>query len=368
MYQTEISHFSLFSPFRVAKKHSVPNNLDLISRSFDDALLCRLKTLTPPSISLSWLSKAVDFLALAQSEARVLISNLKVAALDDSLAWYLDDSVKLLDLCNSVSADIERFRQRRLLLTFVLHLLGDGNQSPEKLRRASKALSDFERCASDLGKRSNADVLVRDMATGLRNVPRGKASRVGKLVRRTVHAVGLVTVFVAGVVVATIHGSPEMVRVGVPAEFSWAESLNELESEMSAELKRRFGGEKDKKQKGLLEELEDVGTRVREVCEVIDDVAGVAVEEEEKKRLNDVVKALERATGSFSDGLERLSNGVNEMFNGVLCNRNHMLEKVRERERERGVGPKAINKTESKKETNEQTKRSKTTPESINYK
>ncbi|VVA14720.1 PREDICTED: BPS1 [Prunus dulcis] len=344
MYLTEISNFSSFSPFRVAKKHSVPNNLDLISRSFDDALLCRLKTLTPPSISLSWLSKAVDFLALAQSEARVLISNLKVAALDDSLAWYLDDSVKLLDLCNSVSADIERFRQRRLLLTFVLHLLGDGNQSPEKLRRASKALSDFERCASDLGKRSNAEVLVRDLATGLRNVPRGKASSVGKLVRRTVHAVGLVTVFVAGGVVATIHGSPEMVRVGVPAEFSWAESLNELESEVSAELKRQFGGEKDKKQKGLLEELEDVGTRVREVCEVIDDLAGVAVEEEEeKKRLIDVVKELERATGSFSDGLERLSNGVNEMFNVVLCNRNHMLEKVRERER--GVGPKAINKT-----------------------
>lgn len=124
-----------------------------------------------------------------------------------------------------------------------------------------------------------------------------------------------------------------MVRVGVPAELSWAESLNELESDLSAELKRRFGGEKDKKQKGLLEELVDVGTRVREVCEVIDDLAGVAVEEEEeKKRLNDVVKALERATGSFSDGLERLSNGVNEMFNGVLCNRNHMLEKVRERE------------------------------------
>ncbi|KAM1500413.1 hypothetical protein PS1_023389 [Malus domestica] len=147
--------------------------------------------------------QAVDFVTLTHSEARNLISDLKVAPpLDDSLAWYLDHSVKLLDLCNSISAEIERLRQRRLHFTFVLHLLGDqkGEElpSPENIRRSRKSLSDFNRGASSgFGKRSNAEVLVRDLNLGptrLSNAPCGKISSVAKLVRRRVHSVGLVTV------------------------------------------------------------------------------------------------------------------------------------------------------------------------------
>ncbi|KAM1122456.1 hypothetical protein ACFX2I_004006 [Malus domestica] len=111
--------------------------------------------------------QAVDFVTLTHSKARNLISDLKVAPpLDDSLAWYLDHSVKLLDLCNSISVEIKRLRQRRLHFTFVLHLLGDrrGEEllSPENIRRSRKSLSDFNRGASSgFGKRSNAEVLAR---------------------------------------------------------------------------------------------------------------------------------------------------------------------------------------------------------------
>lgn len=177
-------------------------------------------------------------------------------------------------------------------------------------------------------KRCNAEVLVKDLALGLRNAPSGKISSVGRLVRRTVYAVGLVTVFVAGAVVSALSGSPEMVAVRVPAEFPWAESLNELETEVSGELKRRFGGV-ELKGLLLLEEVDDVAARVREACEVMDNGAAEEDKEKKKERLNDVVKELERAMGSFSDGLEGLSKGVNEMFHGVLCNRNHMLGNVR---------------------------------------
>ncbi|KAM1482644.1 hypothetical protein TB2_034224 [Malus domestica] len=147
--------------------------------------------------------QAVDFVTLTHSEARNLISDLKVAPpLDDSLAWYLDHNVKLLDLCNSISVEIERLRQRRLHFTFVLHLLDDrkGEELPstENIRQSRKSLSDFNRGASSgFGKRSNAKVLVRDMNLGptrLSNAPCGKISSVAKLVRRRVHSVGLVTV------------------------------------------------------------------------------------------------------------------------------------------------------------------------------
>ncbi|XP_004298618.1 PREDICTED: UPF0496 protein 4-like [Fragaria vesca subsp. vesca] len=304
-------------------KHSLPNKLDLITAAFDDALLRSLKTLSAPSISLCWLSKAVEFLAVAHAEARRLIfSSLEVTVLDDALASYLDDSVKLLDICNSVSAEIERLRQRRIFLALAVHLLGDG-----KVRRAREALTEGEearRAASGFGKANNAEALVKDLALALLRSapPRGKISKVARVVRRTVYAVGLVTVFVAGALVSAMEGTPETVTVRAPAEYSWAESLNELGTEVSGELKRRFG--KEERTKGLLlEEVDDVATRVGEACEMAEE------DTERKERLNDVVKEVERAMGSFSDGLEGLSKGMNVMFHGVLSNRNFMLNHVR---------------------------------------
>ncbi|KAL6189707.1 hypothetical protein ACLB2K_036110 [Fragaria x ananassa] len=300
-------------------KHSLPNKLDLITAAFDDALLRRLNTLSAPSISLCWLSKAVEFLTVAHAEARRLISSLEVTVLDDALACYLDDSVKLLDICNSVSAEIERLRQRRIVLALAVHLLGDG-----KVRRAREALTEGEaRRASGFGKANNAEVLVKDLALALRSAPpRGKISKVARVVRRTVYAVGLVTVFFAGALVSAMEGTPETVTVRAPAEFSWAESLNELATAVSGELKRRFG--KEERTKGLLlEEVDDVATRVGEACEIAEE------DTERKERLNDVVKEVERAMGSFSDGLEGLSKGMNVMFHGVLSNRNFMLDHVR---------------------------------------
>ncbi|KAL6187329.1 hypothetical protein ACLB2K_038729 [Fragaria x ananassa] len=296
-------------------KHSLPNKLDLITAALDDALLRRLKTLSAPSISLCWLSKAVEFLTVAHAEARRLISSLEVTVLDDALACYLDDSLKLLDICNSVSAEIERLRQRRIVLALAVHLLGDG-----KVRRAREALTEGE---ARRAKANNAEVLVKDLALALRSPPpHGKISKVARVVRRTVYAVGLVTVFVAGALVSAMEGTPETVTVRAPAEFSWAESLNELATAVSGELKRRFG--KEERTKGLLlEEVDDVATRVGEACEIAEE------DTERKERSNDVVKEVERAMGSFSDGLEGLSKGMNVMFHGVLSNRNFMLNHVR---------------------------------------
>ncbi|GMY33444.1 UPF0496 protein 4-like [Fagus crenata] len=101
---------------------------------------------TPFSLPL-----AVDFISFAHTKARSLISNLKLLSdsdLDVSLAWYLEDhNVKLLDLCNSISSEIERLRHRRLFLNFLLQLLTPSETPPlpEKLRRAQDLLSDFDK-------------------------------------------------------------------------------------------------------------------------------------------------------------------------------------------------------------------------------
>lgn len=335
MYLTEVSRFPSFSPFGIAKKRCVPKNFDLVSRSFDENLLRCLKTLRPgsdlPSISLDWLSRAVDFLSSTQLEAQALITDLKLSGVDDSLSWYLDYSVKLLDVCNSITSEIERLRQRRLLMNFILHLLEfpeDGAlPASEKLQRARSSLTDWDNCTGGVAKRvfqNNIENLIRDLAIGLGKAPNRKLSTAAKLVRRTIYAVGSVMVFVAGVVQAALYGSVEVVQIRVPAEYMWAEAFNDLESAICGELKRRVGGQR----KHLFDELDDMGTRVRGVCNAIDGLEGED-KGEKGKTIRNAVKELKTAIEAFSEGLDTLSNGVNNLFHTILCTRNGMLENFR---------------------------------------
>lgn len=319
MFLTEKPNYpSSFDSFNKQKKKK---EFDLISQSFDESILRRLNALcnshSSVTINFSWLSSALAFLSFTHNQAITLLSNPK---LTDSLNFYLDDSVKLLDICNSIASEIERLRHRRLLLKLALHLFNNNNNSEdaEKLRRARASLTDWDNNLKGPRYESskNLEHLVIDLAFMLKEVPRGKISSDERIVRRTIHSVGLVTVFVAGVVVAALRGSTELgVAVRAPSEFLWADSFNILNSAISAE---------SGKKRHLLEELDDVEARLREVIGVMDDAGG-----EKGGSLNGAVKELERVTETLGEGLERLSNGVNEVFNTVMSSRKEMLERMR---------------------------------------
>ncbi|KAL3581803.1 hypothetical protein D5086_016135 [Populus alba] len=145
MFLTEKPNYtSFFDSFNKQKKKK--EEFDLISQSFDESILRRLNTLcnsrSSVTINFSWLSSALAFLSFTHNQAITLLSNPK---LTDSLNFYLDDSVKLLDICNSIASEIERLRHRRLLLKLALHLFNDNNNSEdaEKLRRARASLTDW---------------------------------------------------------------------------------------------------------------------------------------------------------------------------------------------------------------------------------
>lgn len=339
MYIAKRSHFPSFTPFRSSTKRSLPNNFDLISQSFDESVLRRLKSLTPistdplssSSISLSWLSQAVDFLSTTHAEAQALITNLSSSSEDDVTSLYLDGTVKILDVCNSIFFEIERLRQRRLVINFVLHLLEFAGQlpAPEKLRRAKELLSDWEN--KPMRKRRTLDLngsgsLIGDLVAvvGSSLPPRGKISSAGYVIHRTICAVYVLTVFVAGVAVAALKGvvPDDTAACGFTAEFLWSESLRDLN--------RRFvDGEKAG---WALEEVGDVEKRVRALRDVINGVVeGVKDEEGEgnAEKLGNAVKEVGAAMGRFSEGLDRLADGVDGTFRRVLCSRNGMLEECR---------------------------------------
>ncbi|KAG5240119.1 UPF0496 protein [Salix suchowensis] len=292
MFLTEKPNYpSFFDSFNKQKKKK--KKLDLISHPFDESLLRRLNTLCNSqfsfTIDLSWLSSALAFLAFTHNQAVTLLST---------------PSSPLLDLCNSITSEIERLRHRQLLLKYALHLINN-SEDAEKLRRARASLRDWDN--NSKGSRSdrtkNLEHSAMDLAFMLKEVPRGKISPDERIVRRTIYSVGLVTVLVAGL---------------APSEFLWADSFNTLNSAISAELTRPG------KKRQPLKELDDVETRLEEVIGAMDDAGG-----EKEKSLNGVVNELERATETLGDGLERLSNGVNEVFNTVMSSRKEMLEGMR---------------------------------------
>uniref|UniRef100_A0A6M2EAM7 Uncharacterized protein n=1 Tax=Populus davidiana TaxID=266767 RepID=A0A6M2EAM7_9ROSI len=316
MFLTEKPNYPSFDSFNKQKKKK---EFDLISQSFDESILRRLNALcnshSSVTINFSWLSSALAFLSFTHNQAITLLSNPK---LTDYLNFYLDDSVKLLDICNSIASEIERLRHRRLLLKLAIHLFNNNSEDAEKLRRARASLTDWDNNLKGPRYESskNLEHLVIDLAFMLKEVPRGKISSDERIVRRTIHSVGLVTVFVAGVVVAALRGSTELgVAVRAPSEFLWADSFNILNSAISAE---------SGKKRHLLEELDEVEARLREVIGVMDDAGG-----EKGGSLNGAVKELERVTETLGEGLERLSNGVNEVFNTVMSSRKEMLERMR---------------------------------------
>ncbi|XP_077231377.1 protein BPS1, chloroplastic-like [Tasmannia lanceolata] len=333
MFLAETPRFSSPSLFHPSAKKSRPpaKNLALISQSFDENLIRRLKSLTPgadpPSISLSWLSLAVDLLTSTHADAELIISYLNISASDKSAISYLDESVKVLDICNSISSEIERLKHRRLLIHFILHLLtfsGEDRRSPapENIRRARDSLNEYRTCSRGGGggdsskkRRSLEDssILIRDLRIG--NPPRGKISTVEKLLQHMMYGVGAVTVFIAGIVVSALSGSPAVMEIRVSGEFLWREAFNGLQTAVNGVIGR----------KGVYaDESEALDEGLRKVGDVIARQEAFLVEGEMEK-LGDAVKMLETVTEEFSDGLDRLSNGVNGFFRTVLSTRNALL-------------------------------------------
>lgn len=315
---------NLSSHFRSIKKKPphVPKNYQLAARSFDEKVILHLKTLdlatNSSNISLSWLSAAVSFLSTVHSEAEDQISNLKSEA-GDYQVLYMDYSLKVLDLCNLFSSAVQQLTDRRLLLNFSLRLLNFSDQipSPEKLNKAKDTLTRSlnnitQEPAKEKGLRAKA--LIEELAILLGKLPSSKSNTGRDLIRRTFHALGSLTVFIGSVLATVLYGESDLVKLRVPVEFLWADSVNDLQTQIFDLIKP--------KQNPLLE-LDNIATQA---VVVLDLLHGFVSDGGDKVLLEDGVKELGTAAKKFSDGVDTLTNGVNSMFRSVLNTRNGRLD------------------------------------------
>lgn len=258
----------------------------------------------PPSPSLSWIAAAFDALSAAYSDVAALLSTPTDAAL---AAAYFDHTARVLDLCNAVSAEIEKLRRRRLLLRFALHLLRPaGPRTPETLLRASDSLREFE-ALEEGGKPGGLAQSAAALAADLnrrRTPPRGKVSVEGRRLWRTIASLDLLAASVAAAAAAILTGEvpAEVPPAGSewPLAGEWWRSAEEVAA-MEAAAKGVAGA--------LGKETEDDG----DWTEVVDDA----------------VRKLETAKDKCSEAMERLHDGVKGLFNAVVGSRSVLLGSYR---------------------------------------
>ncbi|KAF8035392.1 hypothetical protein BT93_C1425 [Corymbia citriodora subsp. variegata] len=316
-----------------------PQQLESISKSFDESLDSRLWGLSPASISLSWFSAAVDTIVFAHSAARSLIYEVGLNDADCLSPWYAADSLKVLDICRCISSQVERLclRPPNLRRAIKLLLRLGGNPSEEEIHQARHLLAGWAGEGGDGCVKSAGDVegLVRDLSASMGMLAiLGKASPVERVVCRAICAVSFVTAFLTGVISSALRPSPrEVLCLPVPEDFPWSDSIRAIHAAVAVDSDYSDKTAKAAQilktldeMEGRVRELDDVEARVWNVLETIEHVAAYGGSGEMAGRLREAAAQLEKAAEGMSDGLYRLGEGVSELVLMVTRMRKEVVE------------------------------------------
>ncbi|KAF3787740.1 BPS1 protein [Nymphaea thermarum] len=317
-------------PLRLAGKlRPETSRLRFASLNFDDSLTLRLKALVSESdaqgITLPWLALAVKTLALTHADARSVIADLKPSDGEAVAGVYLDASIKVLDVCNSVVAEISRRQQRNLLLNYALHLLKGFSGEREKLRRAADSLRDLEDSPREENLGAQTVAILQELTDTIGEAPRVRLAARRKIVLRTIYAVNAVSVLVLGAVSAALFNLPDCAAgVRVRDEFPWAAAYNEFRKKVDEMVCRR--------PRGKAEEVEPAEAAIATLIIAVDDVAHIGNSmgsDGRVRRLENAITEVEEAADGLSVGLDRVSCEVNDFFSVVLSTRSAFLDLLR---------------------------------------
>ncbi|PWA96537.1 hypothetical protein CTI12_AA027970 [Artemisia annua] len=284
-------------------------------------------------VTLSWMSKAVTFLTTIHTAAYNQIHSFRSDNKfeSDLMTSYMDYSLKVLELCNLMTSSVKEMTERKMLMKLALRLVKSGDVAPEKMKKTKEVLRRCVECTRARGDDERclrAKVLIGEVSSGACKLPVGEVSNEAGVVRRTLHALGALTVVVSNVLVSVLYGQSEIKEHRVTNEFSWADSVNSVQKQIVDQVNA----------KSLLTEIEDTNRLAVNVCDVIDDVISNGYEEQ-RVRLEKVVKEYEETVVRYCDGVDELTNGVNGLFNGVMKTRNGVLDGVRKGRDAASKGP-----------------------------
>ncbi|GAA0156943.1 hypothetical protein LIER_14314 [Lithospermum erythrorhizon] len=320
-------HFG--NPFRMIsnKGSSLSPKLVGLLDSFEENLMEKLKSLKPREqdgvLSLSWMTSALESLCAIQTEVKSLISALELPVNDWDEKWfdvYLDNSVKLLDVCIGFRSEVSRLNQGNLFLQSVLHNLDSA--APVQFTKAESSLDHWRQHISSKNPRIEKCSSILCQFIDTLDVPRIKNSSKGRVLMRTMYGVRVVTVFICDVFAAAFSGSAQkLVDLPAPEACLWAEAFTEVQALVNGEIRKIHSGGKVM----VVKELVAINTSVKKLHPLVQKGEDTVEVEALKSSITD----LRNSSAELTQRLDSLAREIDSFFQILLAGRDALLGKLR---------------------------------------
>ncbi|CAN4111548.1 unnamed protein product [Withania somnifera] len=314
--------FKMISP----KGTYLSSKLLALLNSFEETLAGRLKSLKPGDkediLSLSWMKHAINTLCAIHTDVKTLITDLELPVSDWDEKWvgvYLDNSLKMLDVCIAYSSEISRLSQGHLYLQCGLHKL-DGSST--QFMKALSSLDGWKQHINSKNQRLENCFAILDSLTESLNLPKIKNSAKGKVLMNAMYGVRVATVFICSIFAVAFSGSAAKLKdLQVRQTCLWTEAFVDLRDFISGEIRRIYSGGKFT----ALKELEAVEVSLKKLYPVIQD----GMDPIDVELLELLASDLTKKTETFSEGLDLLAKEVDKFFQILLTGRDALLCNMR---------------------------------------
>ncbi|GAA0154273.1 hypothetical protein LIER_12305 [Lithospermum erythrorhizon] len=318
--------FPFGNPIRMIlpKTSNLSPRLLAILNSFEETMSERLKTLRPKDseniLSLSWMISALKSLSAIHNDVKSLITSLELAVSDWNEKWidvYLDNSVKLLDVCIAFSSEISRLSQGHLFLKCSLHNLDCA--TPQQFTKARSSLDGWKQHVSSKNPRLQKCFGILDDLINTLDLPKIKNSSKGKVLMHAMYGVRVVTVFICGVIAAAFSCSAEKLSdLKAPETCLWAEAFTNLQVFGHGQIRNVLSTGKVT----AINECYLVDASVMKLCRLTqhgDDTEAM------RSSITDLREGVDR----LSQRLDLLAKEVDVFFQILLTGRNALLGNIR---------------------------------------
>lgn len=333
------------NPFRLvfSKASKRSPKLLILLNSFEQSLAENLRKLKPNDtsnfFSLVWLRQAVDALLESHNKFKSLIADLDFPAKAWDEKWiesYLDDSLRLLDVCIALISEVSRLEQHQILLRYALQILNfSGSLPPDQQQRAGEALRDWvQKLRSRSSKLENAPSILLGMVGAL-SLAKVKNSPKGRILTRALYAVKVEMMFISSVLVAVFSScSKPLMEIQVSNDFLWAAAFNDLQLIVNKELRSRLSLDNPV----ILKELGEVDACSRNLQSMMGimtqkkDEKKIAMDndvEEERRRSGEPISELTKSTTCLARELELLGKKLNDLFELIMSGRDDLISSLR---------------------------------------
>ncbi|GFP91487.1 protein bps1 chloroplastic [Phtheirospermum japonicum] len=234
---------------------------------------------------------AIDSLCEIHTDVKTFITALELPVHDWEDKWvdvYLDNSVKLLDICIAFTSEISRLNQGHLYLQCVAHNLNDA--SPKQFLRARSSLDGWTKHVGSRNPRLDKCFEMMDGLAQKLDLPKIKNSAKAK----------------------------KLMDIQVTETFLWAGAFADLQGFVNTEIRSLYSSGRVT----VLKDLEAVDAGVKKLYPIVE--KGV-----EDENLLDLTSSFGKSVNNLSQGLDLLGKEVDRFFQIVLTGRDALLSNLR---------------------------------------